>query len=155
MKQTILSVYHLLKVCPKYIHLHPCSSYIQDTLLAQTRKNAQLAFKRLNSTKCKEVKAMKPTFCSAVHFCFCWLLTCCGWRYFLPNTLKKNSYSPLKSAGSIKNQTTTKKLMEMQNIGIEKSEKKQRQIELYRDLFVGYLLVFCFSLNNDTRAIVT
>lgn len=44
--------------------------------------------------------------------------------------------------------------MEMQNIGIEKSEKKQRQIELYRDLFVGYLLVFCFSLNNDTRAIV-
>lgn len=36
----------------------------------------------------------------------------------------------------------------MQNIGIE-TEKKQRQIELYRDLFVGYLLFIYFFLNNN------
>lgn len=38
--------------------------------------------------------------------------------------------------------------MEMQNIGIE-TEKKQRQIELYRDLFVGYLLFIYLFLNNN------
>lgn len=36
----------------------------------------------------------------------------------------------------------------MQNIGIE-TEKKQRQIELYRDLFVGYLLFIYLFLNNN------
>lgn len=41
--------------------------------------------------------------------------------------------------------------MEMQNIGIE-TEKKQRQIELYRDLFVGYLLfIYLFFKQQQYR----